>query len=87
MDTRTKLKQVVVKDLQLEDIVPEDIDDDAPLFGEGPGLGLDSLDAIEIVVLVQRHFGLDLQDVESAKEAFASITALADYIDKHAPRD
>lgn len=83
MDTRTKLKQAMVEDLHLEDITPGDIDDDAPLFGEGPGLGLDSLDAIELVVLVQRHFGLDLQDAESAQAAFASVTALAEYIDAH----
>ncbi|MDR3073549.1 MAG: phosphopantetheine-binding protein [Deltaproteobacteria bacterium] len=86
MDTRTKLKQAMVEDLHLEDIAPEDIDDDAPLFGEGPGLGLDSLDAIEIVVLVQRRFGLDMQDAEAARDAFSSITALAAYIDRHGPR-
>ena len=81
MDTRTKLKRAMVEDLHLEDITPQDIADDAPLFGEG--LGLDSLDAIELVVLVQRHFGLDLQDVEAARSAFASVNALADYIDAH----
>ena len=82
MDTRTKLKQAMVADLHLEDVTPGDIVDDAPLFGEG--LGLDSLDAIELVVLVQRHFGLDMHDVESAKAAFASVNTLAAYIDAHA---
>ena len=81
MDTRTKLKQAMVEDLHLEDVTVEDIVDDAPLFGEG--LGLDSLDAIELVVLIQRHFGLDLQDVESARSAFASVNTLAEYIDAH----
>ncbi|CAK7038994.1 MAG: Acyl carrier protein [Desulfovibrio sp.] len=82
MDTRTKLKQAMVEDLHLEDVTPEDIEDDAPLFGEG--LGLDSLDAIELVVLVQRHFGVDMQDAEATHAAFASVTALAEYIDANA---
>lgn len=81
MDTRTKLKQAMVADLHLEDVTSEDIVNDAPLFGEG--LGLDSLDAIELVVLVQRHFGLDLKDVDSARAAFASVDSLAEYIDAH----
>lgn len=83
MDTRNKLKRAMVDELHLEDISPGDIEDDAPLFGGG--LGLDSLDAIELVVLVQRHFGLDMQDAEAAQAAFASVNALAEYIDTHAP--
>lgn len=83
MDTRTKLKRAMVEDLHLEDVSPGDIEDDAPLFGEG--LGLDSLDAIELVVLVQRRFGVDMRDAEAANAAFASINALAEYIDAHAP--
>lgn len=83
MDIRTKLKRAMVEDLHLEDVSPEDIEDGAPLFGEG--LGLDSLDAIELVVLVQRHFGVDMQDAEAANTAFASINALVEYIDAHAP--
>ena len=50
MDTKQKLKKILVEDLNLEELTPEQIDDDAPLFGEG--LGLDSLDAVELVVLV-----------------------------------
>lgn len=78
MDIRARLKQAIVTDLNLEDVNAEDIVDDAPLFGEG--LGLDSLDAIELVVLVQRHFGINLDDVENARQAFASVNTLADYI-------
>lgn len=84
MDTRMKLKQVMTADLHLEDVSPADIDDDAPLFGEG--LGLDSLDAIELVVLVQRHFGVDMQDAEATHSAFASVAALAEYIDANGPK-
>ncbi|MDR1360222.1 MAG: phosphopantetheine-binding protein [Deltaproteobacteria bacterium] len=83
MDVKTKLKRALIEELKLEDLKPEDIDDDAPLFGEG--LGLDSLDAIELVVLVQRNFGLPMQDQEEAQKAFASLNTLAAYIEKHAP--
>ena len=79
MDTKTKLKQALIEELKLEDLTPDDIDDDAPLFGEG--LGLDSLDAIELVVLIQRNFGLPMQDQDEAQKAFASINTLVAYID------
>lgn len=78
-DIKEKLKQALVDDLRLEDVTPQDIEDGAPLFGEG--LGLDSLDAIELVVLVQRHFGLTMQDQEEARRAFASVNALSAYIE------
>ena len=79
MDTKAKLKERLIAELQLEDISPADIDDTAPLFREG--LGLDSLDAVELVVLVKRNFGITMQDAEEARRVFASVTALADYID------
>lgn len=74
------LKKYLVEDLHLEDVVPEDIDDEAPLFGEG--LGLDSLDAVELVVLLQKRFGVAVKDMEEAREAFASVRALAEYIEQ-----
>jgi acyl carrier protein len=76
---KEKLKKALVEELKLEDVDPLDIVDDAPLFGEG--LGLDSLDAIEMVVLVQRNFGLAMQDQEEARLAFASVNALSAYIE------
>lgn len=79
MDTKALLKEAIIKELNLEDIAPGDIEDDAPLFNDG--LGLDSLDAIELVVLVQRHFGINMEDEADARSAFASINALAAYID------
>jgi acyl carrier protein len=75
---RKSLKEMLVKDLALEDINPEDIKDDEILFGEG--LGLDSLDAVEIVVLLQRNFGIEIKDMEKGKEIFYSIETLAKYV-------
>ena len=80
MTVKEKLKKILVEDLNLEDLTPEDIDDDAPLFGEG--LGLDSLDAVELVVLVQKHFGLEIKDMEEGRSAFQSVNALAAYIEQ-----
>ena len=80
MNTQAKLKAALVRELRLEDLTVEDIDDSAPLFGEG--LGLDSLDAIELVILVQRNFNVTIEDQDEAKKAFVSVNALAAYIDE-----
>jgi acyl carrier protein len=77
-EIRSKLKELLVTNLSLEDIKPEDIKDDEILFGEG--LGLDSLDAVEIVVLLQRNFGLEVKDMNEGKKIFYSIDTLARYI-------
>ncbi|PLX97072.1 MAG: acyl carrier protein [Desulfuromonas sp.] len=79
MTTKEKLKQILVEDLNLEDITPEEIEDDEPLFGEG--LGLDSLDAVELVVLVQKHFGVEIKDMEEGRPALQSINTLAAFIE------
>ncbi|MBQ0020705.1 MAG: acyl carrier protein [Bacteroidales bacterium] len=77
-----KLKQEIIEVLNLEDITPEDIDNDAPLFGED-GLGLDSIDALELIVLIEKNYGIKLKDPAEGKEIFKSINVMADYIAKN----
>lgn len=83
-EIRQKLKELLVSQLSLEDIAPADIKDDEPLFEEG--LGLDSLDAVEIVVLLQRHFGLQVKDIDEGRKIFHSVDTLADFVHRHLHR-
>ena len=83
-EIRTKLKQLLVTSLNLEDVTPEQIGDDSALFGEG--LGLDSLDAVEIIVLLQRNFGIDVKNIEKGSTIFTSVNSLANYIYDNTPR-
>ncbi|MDF7823369.1 phosphopantetheine-binding protein [Pontiellaceae bacterium B12227] len=77
-EIREKLKVLLVDQLALDDVTPEEIEDDSELFGEG--LGLDSLDAVEIVVMLQRNFNLEVKDMEKNREIFRTIGTLADYV-------
>lgn len=72
------LKQQIIEALNLEDISPEDIQDDAPLFGEG--LGLDSIDALELFVMLDKQYGIKLQNKEEGKKVFRSVNTMAEYI-------
>ncbi|WFS63860.1 phosphopantetheine-binding protein [Pseudodesulfovibrio thermohalotolerans] len=80
MDLREKIKKVLVRELDLVDIDPATIEDDAPLFGD-EGLGLDSLDAVELVVLVQKFFDTEIQNAEEGMEALQSVESLARFIE------
>jgi acyl carrier protein len=77
-EMKRSLKVLLVEGLKLENKRPEDIEDSAPIFVEG--LGLDSIDALELVVLVEERFHVTIPDEEVGKSAFASIDALADFI-------
>jgi acyl carrier protein len=75
---KLELKRLIVETLRLEDVAPESIRDDEPLFVEG--LGLDSIDALELVVAIEKKYGVLIEDEEVGVEAFASIDALADFV-------
>ncbi|MBI1814006.1 MAG: acyl carrier protein [Deltaproteobacteria bacterium] len=77
-DLKQRLKRLLVEGLKLEETRPEDIQDAEPIFVDG--LGLDSIDALELVVLVEEHFHVSIPDEEVGKLAFASINALTDFI-------
>lgn len=78
MSLENELKSLIIAELKLVDVKAEEINDDQPLFGEG--LGLDSLDAVELVVLLQRHYKIETKDLEQSKEVFASVRSLANYV-------
>lgn len=73
-----ELKNEIIEALNLEDLTPEDIDADAPLFGSG--LGLDSIDTLELVVLLEKKYGIKLKDPKEGKEAFKSINVMAQFV-------
>lgn len=75
------LKTQIIEQLNLEEVKPEDIDITAPLFGEG--LGLDSIDALELIVLLEKNYGVKIQDPKEAKAIFSSVQSMADYILAH----
>jgi len=80
-DMVLELKKKMIEVLNLEDMRPDDIDDDAPLFGEG--LGLDSIDALELIVMMERSYGIKIKDPAEGKEIFKSVNTMAYYIRKH----
>ena len=77
-ETRAKLKQILAEEMNLPDLLAPGFDDDAPLFGDA--LGLDSLDAVELVIVIKKHFGIEIGEMDEGREAFASINTLAAFI-------
>ena len=77
-----ELKQEVVEALNLEELSAEEINENTPLFG-ADGLGLDSIDALELIVLLDKEYGIRLSDPKQGKEIFYSIATMAEYIQKH----
>jgi acyl carrier protein len=80
-DLVLELKKLIINTLKLEDISPGDIDDDAPLFGDG--LGLDSIDALELVVALEKIYNVFIPDSEVGKKVFRSVNALAEFVKTH----
>ena len=76
-----ELKNEIIKALNLEELTAEEIDENAPLFGEG--LGLDSIDALELIVLLEKKYGIRLNDPAQGKEVFRSVAVMADYVSKN----
>lgn len=76
-----ELKEQLIDVLNLEEMTPEDIDTDAPLFGDG--LGLDSIDALEIIVLLEKKYGIKLANAAEGKAIFTSIRSIAEYVSKN----
>ena len=78
-ETEQALKELIIEALNLEDLTPDDIEPEAPLFGEG--LGLDSIDALELGVAVRRKYGVNLDvDTEEIRDHFASVASLARFV-------
>ncbi|MDD7697734.1 MAG: phosphopantetheine-binding protein [Treponema sp.] len=78
-ELKQEIKELIISSLELEDVKPEDIKDDAPIFGKG--LGLDSIDALELGVAIKKKFGVKLSaESEDSRKHFASVNALAEFI-------
>lgn len=82
---RASLKELIVSTLKLEDVKPQDLADDEPLIGSG--LNLDSIDALELVVAIEKRFGIKITSSEESRQALASVSALAAFIRERAPPD
>lgn len=77
-DLILKLKQQIIEALNLEDMEPADIDTDAALFGDG--LGLDSIDALELIVLFEKNYGIKIENPKEGQNIFHSVRTMAEYI-------
>lgn len=80
-ELKLQLKEQIIDSLNLEDMMPEDIEDAAPLFGEG--LGLDSIDALELIMILDKNYGIKFANKEESKQALQSIDCMAEYITVH----
>lgn len=79
MELQEELKHKIIEALNLEEVTPEEIDSDASLFGD-EGLGLDSIDALELIVLLEKNYGIKVKDPKEGKDIFKSVKVMADYV-------
>lgn len=82
-DLKRPVKEMIIQRLKLEGMTPEEIDDTAPLFGDG--LGLDSIDALELVLAIEQTFGVKIEDEASGMKAFRNVESLAAFIAEKQP--
>jgi acyl carrier protein len=82
-DLKQDIKELIISSLNLSDVTPEQIVDDAPLFQEG--LGLDSIDALELAVAIERKYRVSIPDEAVGKKVFSSVSSLAAYVSEHRP--
>ena len=80
-ELKEKLKSQIILFLNLTDLTPADIKDDEPLFGDG--LGLDSIDSLELIVLLKREYGINIQDPKEGRKILVDINTMVAYIEKH----
>ena len=78
---KQEVKSKLISFLNLAPLSPEEIDDEAPLFGEG--LGLDSIDSLELIVMLKREYGIEIKDPKDGRKILVNINTMADYIQKH----
>jgi acyl carrier protein len=83
-ELKKQLKKQIVEFLNLTSVQPQDIGDQEPLFGEG--LGLDSIDSLELIVLLSREYGVNIQDPKEGRKILVNVSTMADYIQKHRSR-
>lgn len=77
----TNLKKQIIEALNLEEITVDDIETDAPLFGDG--LGLDSIDALELILILEKEYGIHIENPAEAKPIFKSVRTLAEFVEKN----
>ena len=80
-ELKEQLKKQIIHFLNLTDLTPADIKDNEPLFGEG--LGLDSIDSLEMIVLMKKEYGIDIRDPREGRKVLVDVATMADYIEEH----
>jgi len=80
---RQRLKEQIIEFLNLTSLTPDKIKDDQPLFGDGEGLGLDSIDSLELIVLLNREYGIVIKDPKEGRKILVDVNTMVEYIEKN----